>query len=177
MKTLDELREESRLATRAYRLIEQEKRDAIRAAKDSAERNIERFFGLLYNQKIKSLGRDALEKRTAYEEALEQAASLDENAPYPIGTKMTREEGVGGVWSRRTETALGVLEVVTRQTEYPQNCLQRAEVGDYIVRYLKKDGKPGLKWSGWNGGWNPWKPCDPSVKLNPKFEKKPEVKV
>lgn len=60
------------------------------------------------------------------------------------GKKVTRIKKTGRPWNRKCETLFGVVETVTSKSEFPEN-LRRPRVGDTIVRLLKKDGTPGLK--------------------------------
>lgn len=72
-------------------------------------------------------------------------------AKYPVGTKLVRWVKKYDRWNYRNweNVGFGVVEVCTRETVHPGGWAEYscAEVGDVIVRHLKKDGTPGAMYS------------------------------
>jgi hypothetical protein len=58
-----------------------------------------------------------------------------------------------------TETLTGIVETVRSTTEFAGNLplYGRPRIGDPIVRLLKKDGTPGLKFERLHGNYHGWK--------------------
>lgn len=85
---------------------------------------------------------------------LEDAAALDQQFPYPLGTVMAK-------WERQRNYTVsdrdpyhfvptkdrGILEVITSASAHPDNVIYgRASIGSTVVRSIDKNGKPGKRY-------------------------------
>jgi len=90
------------------------------------------------------------------------AAAISEGAASPlVGKKVRREVNRwrGPIWSSRRETVeeFGIVEVFTRESRMAEKLSRygRPQLGTLIVRILKKDGTPGLKFERLTEQWKP----------------------
>jgi len=98
-----------------------------------------------------------LEANKAVEDELIRLASDGSRHKYAIGTKLRKFAPSS---SRTAQKELvGVLEVVTRDTKFPDNTpgWERPDVGQFIVRLCKQDGTLGKRFETWrdNSSWKP----------------------
>jgi hypothetical protein len=76
------------------------------------------------------------------------------------GRFVTRTKTSGPSYNRRTETFRGIVETVRSDTVFAGNVgrWRQPDIGTAIVRHLKKDGSPALKFEKLEDTWGvPWK--------------------
>jgi hypothetical protein len=129
--------------------------ECSRAISEAKER-IESELSAKYSEEQSRLHEAARAARQAYETA--KLAEANASLPFPVGTKL-----IG--WIRRKlssfrcgpleKKSLGVVEVCDKNTEIPKGIVyHRPDIGDVLVRLLKKDGTPGKAVEKYNGdGW------------------------
>jgi hypothetical protein len=171
MSTLEEdLREQTDAANNAFHKLQRKYNEAVREAKHEAEKNIEMFFNTIYRADLLRLGREAIDIQDALIAETERVALEGNESPWPLGTKVTKEESIGHAYLRNKRTVFGIFEVVTRESVFADNLADysRPSVGTVIVRYLNKDGSPLKKIARHTYDW---KPVDPTVLPNPNYKK------
>lgn len=101
---------------------------------------------------LTNLNRLEWEAKVALEAAIEKQAT---SQPHEFeGKKMVRSTYVRGRYlSRLVETPIyGIFETVTSKSVFAANTpsWRKPDVGSHIVRLIKKDGQPGIKWEVFN---------------------------
>lgn len=129
-------------AKRINRDVQRKVSDAIDAASKVIRDMHELEVALAYDNVV--VAKDAVVKE------LDRLARTRTDTQYPVGTKMVKWEVIGwGTPRRFTRTkSFGVTEVTNLDTVHPESMgsWSRAELGREIVRFLKKDGLPGIKY-------------------------------
>lgn len=136
MSTISELRDQKQDASAALRDLRIEFDEAKKAAADKVKAEWEPRLGLAERALSNAVD--------LYEKAVSESASHEWE-----GRTVTRQVSLRNApgWDLRTTTERGVVEVVRIGTEFPANTpsYSRPPIGTTIVRMLKKDGTPGLK--------------------------------
>jgi hypothetical protein len=89
------------------------------------------------------------EARIAYIAERDRAAIEEANPPYPVGTKVyewIRLEWPNHDQPKKLSGRVGLIEVWTRDSKKPDSVGLGPYVGRVVVRFLKKDGTPSLKY-------------------------------
>lgn len=113
--------------------------------------------------------REAIRKRIASEDALP-------DHPWE-GARVFRIEAVG--WGGRQKKRVeGIVETVRSTTEFAGNIgdWRKPEIGKAIVRSLKKDGTPGVKFKNLNSHWGglEWQLCEPASAIETREGQDPQ---
>ncbi len=161
---LGELKIAKELATRIAYKAEQDF-DALRRDKiQEATKIIDQELTLLRQEK-ESLRHQAVEAEVAVENKLVELAQEGNQCKYALGTKLQKSQrkrsGYG--YNLTPKTVYGILEVVTRESQFPSNTTswRRPSPGSLIVRLCTKEGKPGKKFVPWTTyDSSQWKPVE-----------------
>lgn len=159
MATEQELQKAKQVADARLRNVKGEYDNAIYNAKRDAATKIRLFFDSIYEETIVALQTAAWDADTALKVEQERLALTGDKAPYPLGTRLKKTTG------RRfsPKTVYGMLEAVTRDTEYQDNLARysRPAIGSFVVRLLKTDGTLSKKID--VGSLNWWTPVDETI--------------
>lgn len=141
--TLDEAEAAKRAAKRALIAVEIERSEAANAAMDAVYAE--------FGDRIKPLA-------TALNDARSAVVDIKNATPDHEweGRKVFRMESVGRSYQRLTPIRVeGIVETVRVGAQFAKNLSRYStpNIGDVIVRLLKKDGSPGLKFSGRVRDW------------------------
>ena len=114
---------------------------------------------------VDRLWQKTLDAKKAVEDKLIELAREGNRNKYELGTKLqkTHKKWYGYGYRSTPSTIYGVLEVVTRETKFPDNTSSwgRPNPGSFIIRLCNKDGKPGKKFVKWTEyEANLWKPAE-----------------
>lgn len=108
-------------------------------------------------QEVDRLSTCCVSAKRAVEDELVRLAHEGNQHKYAPGTKLFRVSG--SRWNSPSTTLFGILEVVTRETQFPENTgsYRLPKPGSFIVRICTKDGSPGKKFEEWreHSGWKP----------------------
>lgn len=144
----------------SQRAVERERDSLIEAAR----KNIDESMLAKHGAEIERLRVIAVESGKMMVAEQDRVAVLAKDAPYPMGTRLMKMMVDPNTRYSRVQKQIptgkfGVLEVVTSDTVFASNLTWRKPgIGDYIVRCLKKDGSPSLKFERFRK-WQ-WKPAD-----------------
>lgn len=102
-----------------------------------------------YGKEIRELKENHIRLKSKLAEATE-TYKLSRKPSHPVGTKLFLWATFGGdVWGKARwvnyKQGAGLFEVFTRESLRSANYQGLITVGDEIIRFVKKDGKPGLK--------------------------------
>ena len=132
--------------------IDNLRNEKLRAAKEQIELSL-----TVELNAARALRTAMFEAEKAVEDELIRLALDGLRSKWPVGTRLKRT--VGGYGSRSVSVEFGVLEVVTRETEFPDNTASynKPHIGDLIIRLCNKDGNPGKRfYDSWRGQeWSP----------------------
>jgi hypothetical protein len=134
------------------------------AAIRDAERNVNLFFDALDRKELSGLRAVAEAAEADLMAELERIAQEGTDAPWPLGTKMFK-----GVQSHRhgpITTVYGIVEAITRTSIHPKTGPFKAQVGQFVVRYLNADDSVAKRY---DTSFRDWKPIDSTVERNEKF--------
>ncbi len=101
----------------------------------------------------------------AVQDKLIELAKERNQSGYELGSKLqkTQRKFAGFGYNNTSVIIYGILEVVTRETRFPDNTpsYSRPSPGSLIVRLCTKDGKPGKKFVKWTEYESKlWKPVE-----------------
>lgn len=144
----------------------QEEFDSLRDGKISqATREIDEELAS-QREKVNLLYQDSIQAARAVEDELVELAKEEgHQGKYALGSKLQKvhRKWSGYGYRSNPETLFGILEVVTRETQFPGNTpsWNRPSNGSLIVRICTKDGKPGKKFVKWTRyESSQWKPVE-----------------
>ena len=143
--TLEQLRIEEQKAYRAYYEAEGALESTVRERVKDAKNAIIASLSAEY-EKVGALSNAARDAKIATENELIRLAQDGSRCKFEIGQRLRRIKNSASSW--RAETIeFGILEVVTRDTVFPDNIAgyTKPNVGNLIVRICTKDGKPGKR--------------------------------
>jgi hypothetical protein len=151
--TLKELQTRTLQATLDLRSIRDERERLITAEHDTTTKRIIAEF----EDRIATASEAQNTATTAYEDA-RVAYTLNRgwNACYPRGTKLFewsfKQRGYSPNQKPQPTGKTAILEVFTRNSTTPGNMSPYSipNLGDVVLRYLKKNGTPSLKVERWN---------------------------
>jgi hypothetical protein len=159
MATADKLRKIYEAALRKEDRLHDAKSSARRAKTAVFVAGLDRELSDTFDDQISEAQRSRLEAKAALDAAVE-AEALAAPREIPLGTIMeelaTAYRGLSP--ESRPTGKLGILELITKDSEHPQNVLYgRAVVGEVVVRQLLKDRTPGKSYvRAWRmGHWRP----------------------
>lgn len=158
IEALKEAEYAARQAARAERALREHYiHTKVATARDQAEAEAK----VKFDQKIEDLHQLHVQARIALEQAQIDLAESFFDAPFPKGTRFVKWRLCS--WPRQwwpEKDVAGVIEAVNFETIHP-DIGRRGEPGDYIVRFLKKDGTPSKRYErihrGHDNKWSlPW---------------------
>lgn len=144
----------------AVRGVEAERSAFLAKRRRDAEEEADQQFGA----RLDAAREMAQAARLAELAEKDRIAKTGEGAPFPLGTKLCKwENKETSRFSRKyawEKVADGVMEAFTTESDGPANLRYgAANVGDFVVRVLKKDGTPGARYERigdtWRGKWLP----------------------
>lgn len=109
-----------------------------------------------YGERLSALRSAEADARAALRTEEDAKARAATGTTYPVGTVLLH-------WKRHPyakpsyahDGQRGVLEIVTTDSCFPGNVSHRPSIGKEIVRLLKKDGTPSLRYDTWFSDWRP----------------------
>lgn len=134
---------------------DRQKRDRLAVEEKRIVANLEAEYGASFSEAA-TVARDA---NLAYYAALEEHAKSGAGCSVPPGTKMiewgqTQQRWAAATGPRKPTGLTGVVEVVTRAALHGARAsYSHAEVGEFIIRHLKKDGTPGTRYDRFSRPW------------------------
>jgi len=133
-------------AEHEYYAIMHHRHQAQRAAAKAAEERIHAEF----EERERAAYEAFTEARSAYHERRLAWALSGTRTPYPVGTRVRKWRNVWGTEHWIDQKDEGILEVVTEETRHPlgygPSDYRRAKIGDLVVRLLKGNGQPGIRY-------------------------------
>lgn len=163
MATVDELSAEHRRAYVALVLARNVMAKEYRERLDEFKRRLEAELHDKYGPGIRVAEEVERTAQMALSEEKSRLAKTGAGSPYPLGTKLCEWELDPSVslYARYRPRVLSgrtaVVEAVTveniGEVGKPVGYTYRAEVGSFIARILKKDGKPGKLYFDLRSGW------------------------
>lgn len=145
---------------RIHEHLIREKDNKISATVNEFRITLQAKLGKEYDEQISSAGATA-SAAEAEAQTAEYAYAVSEPPVIP-GTELVR--WATGSWYHSPGTflqdAIGIFEIVSFDSKFPENLSEysRPKVGSYIVRLLKKDGTPSLKFDKYNHLGSNWLP-------------------
>jgi hypothetical protein len=172
---IDELQNAVYAASEARRKLESDRSSERYKAINEFERKLDAdVLGPKYDEPLRLARQTENEARRALTAEKDRVAlaSVGE-APFPLGTRFIEWKKIGhGRYQSLGKATVAVLEVFTSASVAPSNqSYGKANIGDYVLRVLKKDGtpsaryiKPSRDWNTNNVNFRPWFPegVDPS---------------
>lgn len=160
--TLEQLKREQTRVENLYYTASRAYQANRRAKLDEATKLIDAEL-LPEKQAMDSLSTENYKAKHAVEDELVRLANEGGQHKYSPGTKLFRVSG--SRWNSPSTTLFGILEVVTRETVFPENTssYRVPKPGSFIVRVCTKDGNPGKKFEGWSEH-SDWKPVEETAK-------------
>lgn len=76
----------------------------------------------------------------------DRIARSGENAKYPVGSKFRQWRTERWQNAKKPTGLIGIMEIITTDSLHPGNVSYRANVGDAVIRHLKKDGTPSTRY-------------------------------
>ena len=134
---------------------DRQKRDRLAVEERRIVADLEAEYGARLSEAA-TVARDA---NLAYYAALEEHAKTGAGCSVPLGTKMiewgqTQQRWEAATGPRKPTGLTGIVEVVTRTTLHgARSSYSQAKVGEFIVRYLKKDGTAGTRYELFRHPW------------------------
>ncbi len=130
-----------------------EKRDAFEAA---LQAEVSARYGVQLRASNEAIG---LAQRQLSEEK-ERIALTGDGAPYPLGTRLVQWEWPRWGGKPAPTKHMGIVDAITSKSEHPANVRYgRAQIGQYVVRLIKKDGTTSSKYHLWRDYMkNSWLP-------------------
>lgn len=151
-----------RIAKNARCLVEREREDILTSFMKGQERQLSMYVEAL-NDEYRERREAARDAEIAAQKAVDaeaiEAAKVRTDGLHPVGTKLyewNQTRWGGSTWKRTG--LVGVVEIYTREClGKKRRWTAEPEPGDLIIRHLKKNGEPGLKYEGLDrhSGWYP----------------------
>lgn len=128
----------------------------MRVARETITKELEEKYG----NELRELAAKRQAVQAAYDAAI--VADTIANLMYPVGTKLIGWMKPNIRYRQRdakyAQVAAGILEIVGPDTKFAENLEYRPGVGKVIVRLLKKDGTPSVKYDSYRNGKHKWLP-------------------
>lgn len=147
MDKREELLEASQAATDALRTLRDERDNKKYASMNALEAALKAEFG----ERLNALTKAASAAESAHRDEEARIRTEAAKPPFPVGTVLDRWD-TPGRWAREKKPTgeRGVVEIFGPDSQSPANMQHNlARTGDVVIRFVKKDGTPSLRYEVW----------------------------